>query len=150
MFVPWWWLLEQAETCSKFRTIWGIVWNTTVIDRLSVCSSVWYTIILCLRLFLLCDPPPLDFTTNILYAMRDFDFTCLALSCAEFVYGAQWDCGAWNPLLGRDHVVGVGFRKMDGTIHYSVCIILCFKLEILFGCFIYDNFDTGTTRLYVC
>jgi hypothetical protein len=95
MLVPCWWLFKKPKHVARFGQLRWTVWYTTVNDRLSVCSSVWYTIILCLLLFLVSDLPPSDFATKILYAMRDFGFPCAVLSCVEFVYGAQWGCETW-------------------------------------------------------
>jgi hypothetical protein len=105
MLVPWWWLFRKPKHVALFGKLRGIIWNTTANDRLSDCSPLWYTVILCLRLFLLRDLYPSDFATKILCAMRDFVFPCVVLSCVEFVYGSQWGCGTWYPLVGSDHVV---------------------------------------------
>jgi hypothetical protein len=86
MLVPWWWLFKKPKHVARFGQLRGIVWNTTVNDRLSACSSVWYTIILCLHLFLVSDLPPSDFATKILCAMRDFFFPCVVL-CWIRVWG---------------------------------------------------------------
>lgn len=105
MLVPWWWLFKKPKHVARFGQLRAIVWNTTVNNRPSVCSSVWYSIILCLRLFLVSDLPPSDFATKILCAMHDFGFPCVVLSCVELSYGAQWGCGTWYPIVGSDHVV---------------------------------------------
>ena len=105
MLVPWLWLFKMQKHVAHVGQLKGIVWNTTMNDRLSVCSSVWYPIILCLCLFLVSDLHPSDFASKILCAMRDFVFPCVVLSCVEFMYGAQWGCGTWYPLVGSDHLV---------------------------------------------